>query len=72
MSLSDRQTGLKLAVAFAGEAQVHHRKIEVHSRLGDFDETARMAVGGHAGFQYVAVRSESAGTALSGSFTRDR
>ncbi|MCY3855352.1 MAG: hypothetical protein OXI73_05140 [Rhodospirillales bacterium] len=55
MSLSNSRTGLKFAVAFARESQADHRRTEVQSRLGDFDETARMAVGGHAEYQHKAV-----------------
>lgn len=55
VSLSNSRTGLKFAVAFARESQADHRRTEVQSRLGDFDETARMAVGGHAEYQHKAV-----------------
>lgn len=69
--LGDSRTGLKFTVAFARESRANHRKTEVHSRLGDFDEFVRMAVGEHAGNQHMAVLSKAARAPRSGDFTRD-
>ena len=71
MSLDDSRTGLKIAAAFARESQANHRKTEVHSRLDGFDEFVRMAVGGYAGYQHMAVLSEAARAPRSGDFTPD-
>lgn len=71
MSLSDSRTRLKFIVALARESQANYHKTKIHSRLGGFDETMRMAVGGHAEYPHTAVPSESARAARSGDLTRD-